>query len=97
MNLQPTEDHIIVEVMPRETKTASGLYLPETAKDEETVRGTVVAVGEGRKNDAGTVISLTRKVGENVLFTKSFNTNRVKEGEKEYIIIRESDIIAVIK
>ncbi|PJE64657.1 MAG: co-chaperone GroES [Candidatus Ryanbacteria bacterium CG10_big_fil_rev_8_21_14_0_10_43_42] len=97
MNLQPTEDRIIVEVLPRETKTASGLYLPDTAKDEETLRGTVIAVGEGRKNDAGTVIPLVRKVGEMVLFTKSFNSNQVKEGEKEYVVIREGDIIAVIK
>ena len=88
-NLKPLADRVIVEVAPAEEKTASGLIIPDTAK-EKPQKGKVVAVGTGKKDEPMTV-----KVGDQILYGKYSGTEINVEG-KEYLIMRESDIFAVI-
>lgn len=89
VNLTPLADRVIVEVAPAEEKTASGLIIPDTAK-EKPQKGKIVAVGTGKKDEPMTV-----KVGDSVLYGKYAGTEITVEG-KEYLIMRESDIFAII-
>ena len=89
LNIKPIGDRVVVEAAPPETKTASGIYIPETAQ-EKPQKGTVVAVGEGKKDEP-----LTVKAGDQVLYGKYAGTEITYEG-KEYLIMRESDIYAVL-
>ncbi|MXV17551.1 co-chaperone GroES [Hufsiella ginkgonis] len=89
LNIKPIGDRVVVEAAPAEEKTASGLYIPDTAK-EKPQRGLVVAVGEGKKDEP-----LTVKAGDQVLYGKYAGTEITYEG-KEYLIMRESDIYAVL-
>ena len=88
-NLKPLADRVIVEVAPAEEKTASGLIIPDTAK-EKPQKGKVVAVGTGKKDEPMTV-----KVGDQILYGKYSGTEISVEG-KEYLIMRESDIFAIL-
>lgn len=89
VNIKPLADRVIVEVSPAEEKTASGLIIPDTAK-EKPQRGTVVAIGTGKKDEP-----LTVKVGDTVLYGKYSGTEISVEG-RDFLIMRESDIFAVI-
>ncbi len=89
LNIKPIGDRVVVEAAPAEEKTASGIIIPDTAK-EKPQRGTVVAVGEGKKDEP-----LTVKAGDQVLYGKYAGTEITYDG-KEYLIMRESDIYAVL-
>ncbi len=89
INIKPIADRVVIQPAPAEEKTASGLYIPDTAK-EKPQRGTVVAVGDGKKDEPITV-----KVGDEVLYGKYAGTEITYEGA-EYLIMRESDIYAII-
>lgn len=89
LNIKPIGDRVVVEPAPAEEKTASGIYIPDTAK-EKPQRGVIVAVGNGKTDEPMTV-----KVGDEVLYGKYAGTEFTYEG-KEYLIMRESDIYAVI-
>lgn len=89
INLRPLADRVLVEPSAAETKTASGIIIPDTAQ-EKPQQGTVVAVGNGKKDEPMTV-----KVGDTVLYGKYGGTEIKHEG-KDYLIMRESDIFAVI-
>lgn len=89
LNIKPIGDRVVVEPAPAEEKTASGLYIPDTAK-EKPQNGTVVAVGNGKTDEPMTV-----KVGDQVLYGKYSGTELTYEG-KEYLIMRESDIYAIV-
>lgn len=89
VSIKPLADRVIVEVSPAEEKTASGIIIPDTAK-EKPQKGKVVAVGNGKKDEP-----LTVKVGDTVLYGKYAGTEINVEG-KEFLIMRESDIFAVI-
>ena len=89
LNIKPIADRVVVEAAPAEEKTASGIYIPDTAK-EKPQRGTVVAVGDGKKDEP-----LTVKVGDQVLYGKYAGTEITIEGA-EYLIMRESDILAIV-
>ena len=89
VNIRPLADRVLVEPAPAETKTASGLIIPDTAQ-EKPQRGTVVAVGNGKKDEPMTV-----KAGDTVLYGKYSGTELKFEG-KDYLIMRESDILAII-
>ena len=96
MNLQPLGDRVVVKAMSEdEMKTASGIYIPDTAK-EKPQEGEVVAVGTGAKNDEGKLSPMDVKVGDIVLFGKWSGTE-VKIDNKEYSIMKESDIMGVSK
>lgn len=95
MKLRPLGDRVIVRPLEQEEKTKGGIILPDTAK-EKPMQGEVVAVGPGRKNDKGEVQPMDVKVGDKVLYGKYAGTE-VKIDEQEYLILRESDILAVIE
>lgn len=89
INIQPLADRVVVQAAPAESTTKSGLYIPESAK-EKPQKGIVVAAGPGKKDEPVTV-----KVGETVLYGKYAGTEITIDG-KEYLIMRESDIFAII-
>ena len=94
LNLKPLGDRLVIEPATREEMTASGIVLPDTAK-EKPHRGTVVAAGEGRRDDDGDRIPMDVKVGDEVLFAKYAGTE-FKLDDKEYLILAEKDVLAVI-
>ncbi|HAB35964.1 MAG: hypothetical protein RL168_299 [Bacteroidota bacterium] len=89
LTITPLADRVIVEPAAAETKTASGIIIPDTAQ-EKPQKGTVVAVGNGKKDEPMTV-----KVGDTVLYGKYAGTEFKYEGS-DYLIMRESDILAII-
>lgn len=86
----------MLEPVKSEEKTKSGILLPDSASKERPEQGKVVAVGPGKKNKQGQIIPLSVKVGQKVLF-KKYSSNEIKVEEKEYLIIEENDILAVIE
>jgi len=95
INLLPLHDRVIVKPLEAEEKTKGGLFLPDTAK-EKPIEGTVVAVGSGKVGEDGKTAALTVKVGDKVLYGKYSGTEVTVEGV-EYLIMRESDIFAIVK
>jgi len=95
MKIRPLADKVLVERLEAETKTAGGIVLPDTAK-EKPQRGKVVSVGQGKVLDDGTVQKMEVKKGDIVLFT-SYAGTEVKISGKEYLIMNESDIMAVVE
>jgi chaperonin GroES len=94
LNIKPSADRVVVQAAAAETKTASGIYIPETAQ-EKPQKGTIVAVGPGKYADvSGVLIPMTVKVGDEILYGKYAGTEVTVDG-KEYLIMRESDIYAV--
>ena len=89
LNIKPLADRVVVQPAPAEEKTASGIIIPDTAK-EKPQRGTIVAVGPGKKDEPTSV-----KVGDTVLYGKYSGTEISIEG-KDYLIMKESDLYAVI-
>lgn len=96
MKLVPLEDRVIVEPMTEEEKTKGGVYLPETADKEKPEQGKVIAVGAGKMLDNGKRAPIEVKVGDKVVFTK-YGPDEVKMDDKKYLIVRQSDILAIIK
>ncbi len=94
MNLRPLADRVVVEPSEKEERTASGIILPETAK-EKPQEGEVVAVGPGRRDEDGKLIPMDVKQGDTVLFAKYAGTE-VKIEDKKYLILKESDILAIV-
>lgn len=99
VNIQPLSDRVLVrrEEMADE-KSPSGIIIPDTAKKEKSKIGVVVAIGPGKVSDEGKLIPMTLKVGVKVVFNSGWD-NEVDMGDKdnEYFLVRESDILAVIK
>ncbi len=93
MKYKPLADRVIVEQEAAETTTASGIVLPDAAQ-EKPLLGTVLAVGQGRYNDKGELTPLQTNVGDVVIFSK-YGGTEFKEDGKEYLIIKESDILAI--
>jgi chaperonin GroES len=94
MNLRPLHDRVIVARKDAETTTASGIIIPDSAK-EKPQEGKVIAVGNGVKRDDGTIVPLDVKVNDRVLFGKYAGTEITLDGE-EYLMMKEDDILAVI-
>jgi chaperonin GroES len=95
MKIRPLQDRVIVRRVKEEEKTKGGLYIPDTAK-EKPIEATVVAVGNGKVLEDGTVRKLDIKAGDRVLFGKYSGTEVKIEGE-EHLILREDDILGVIE
>ena len=95
MKMRPLQDRVIVRRVKEEEKTKGGLYIPDTAK-EKPVEATVVAVGNGKVLEDGTVRKLDVKAGDRVLFGKYSGTEVKIDGE-EHLILREDDILGVIE
>jgi chaperonin GroES len=94
MKMKPLADRVIIKPSPAEEKTKGGIILPDTAKEKPVV-GEVVAAGPGRKGDDGKIVSPELKVGDKVLYGKYSGTEVTFDGQ-EYLIMRESDIFAVV-
>ena len=94
-NIKPLFDYVLVEPVEKETTTASGIVIPDTAK-EKPQEGKIVAVGTGKLNDSGKNIALAVKVGDIVMYKKWGGTEVKVEG-KEMLLIKEEDILAIIQ
>lgn len=95
MPIQPLHDRIIVEAAAKEEKTAGGIILPDTAQ-EKPQRGTVLAVGPGKRLDSGQLAPLDVKAGDVVLYGK-YGGTEVKVDGKDYVILRADDVLGVLE
>jgi chaperonin GroES len=95
MNLKPLADRLVVEPSEQEEVTAGGIILPETAK-EKPQQGKVLAAGPGRTDEDGKRIAMDVKVGDKVLFAK-YSGTEIKVDSKKVLILRESDILAIVE
>lgn len=93
MNIKPLGDRVVLKVVEVEEKTASGIYVPDTAK-EKPQQGIVEAVGPGRHED-GKLVPMTVKAGDRVLYSKYAGTE-VKHNGEELLILKESDLLAIL-
>jgi chaperonin GroES len=93
--IQPLADRVVVKALEESEQMRGGLYIPDTAKEKPS-QGEVVAVGPGRISDDGKRLDMDVKVGDKVLYGKYSGTDVTLDGE-EYLILRESDVLAVIK
>jgi chaperonin GroES len=91
MSIKPLADRIVIEPQAAETKTASGLYIPDSAK-EKPQKGTVIAVGVGRVTDNGQTVAMELKEGDVVLYGKYAGTEVEVDG-KSVVLMRESDVL----
>lgn len=94
MKFRPLHDRVLLERLEEDAKTAGGIIIPDTAK-EKPMKGKIVAVGSGARDDAGKVVPLDVKAGDVVLFSKWSGTEVNIEG-KEMLVMKESDIMGVI-
>ncbi|WP_141434469.1 co-chaperone GroES [Bacillus sp. 03113] len=93
--LKPLGDRVVIELVETEEKTASGIVLPDTAK-EKPQEGKVVAVGKGRVLESGELVAPEVSVGDSIIFSKYAGTE-VKYEDKEYLLLRENDILAIVE
>lgn len=94
VNIKPLADRVVVEALEETEEMRGGLYIPDTAK-EKPQQGTVVAVGPGRRTEQGELIEVEIKEGDRVLYGK-YSGTEVTVDDTEYLIIRESDVLAVL-
>ena len=95
MNLKPLGDRLIVEPIEEEGTTASGIVLPETAK-EKPMQGKVLAIGPGARKEDGSRITMDVSTGDTVLYAKYIGTE-VKVESKKYLILKETDVLAIVQ
>ena len=96
MNIKPISDHILIEPIKEEEKTKTGILLPDSAEKEKPEQGKVVAVGPGKKDESGKAVPLEVKPGDRVLFTK-YGPTEIKVEDKDYLIAKEEDILAILE
>jgi len=97
LNVHPLGDRVLVR--PEDSadeKSPSGIIIPDTARKEKPERGEVVAIGEGKRTDKGDIIAMRVKVGDTIMFSK-YGFDEVKIDDKDYYIVAESNILAIIK
>jgi chaperonin GroES len=95
MNLKPLSDRLVIKPLEQEEQTASGILLPETAK-EKPQQGKVVAAGPGARKETGERVAMDVNVGDTVLYAKYSGTT-IKLNGKEYLILKESDVLAIVE
>lgn len=96
MNIKPLGDRALIEPLREDTKTKSGIVIPETAEKERSEKGRIVAVGEGKRNESGELCPLSVKKGQIVLFSK-YGPSEIKVDGKEYLIAKEEEILAILE
>ncbi|NNJ12932.1 co-chaperone GroES [Chloroflexales bacterium ZM16-3] len=94
--IRPLGDRVVLKPADREEKTKTGIFLPDTASKERPMEGTILAVGEGRRDDSGKLIPMQVSVGDKVLFAK-YSGTEFKVEEIEYLILAEKDILGIIQ
>lgn len=96
MKLKPLHDNIIVKQFEEEKVTKSGIIIPDTSKGERPQQGEIIAVGKGRINEQGELKQLEVKVGDKILFSK-YSPTEIKIDNEEYLVMKESDVLAIIE
>lgn len=101
MKITPLSDHVFIESLEEEKTTKSGIVIPDTAEKEKPVKGKVIAVGPGRRNEKGELVPMSVKVGNIVLF-KKYGPDEIEltdaNGKKvEYLVASEEDILAILE
>ncbi len=96
MNFKPLSNHVFIEPIEEESKTKSGIVLPETAEKEKPIKGKIIAVGPGKLNEKGERIPMSVKVGDIVLF-KKYGPDEIEIEGKKYLVGDEDDILAIIE
>ncbi len=96
MKLNPLEDRVVLKQLEAETTTASGIVIPGKEK-EKPQQAEVVAVGPGKTTDEGKVIAMSVKVGDKVVYSKYAGTEVKLDEDEEYVIVKQSDILAIIE
>lgn len=96
MNLRPLNDRVIVKPVAKEEMTKTGIILPDMGDKERPEQGEVIAIGPGRLLDTGSRAPMSVKVGDKVVF-KKYSPDEVKIDEQEFLVISESDVMAVIE
>ena len=96
MNIKPLVDYVVIEPMSQDEKTESGIFLPQTADKERPEQGKIIAIGTGKTLSSGQKSEIEVKVGDTVLFNK-FSINEIKIVNKEYLIAKQEDILAVLE
>lgn len=96
--IKPLGDRVLIEPLDKDEsqKTKSGIVIPDTAEKERPVEGRVIEVGEGRRNEDGKLVPPSVLKGQKVLFSK-YGPTEIKIGDKEYLIAKEEDILAIIE
>lgn len=94
--IRPLGDRVVVKPLEREEKTKGGIFLPDTATKERPMEGTVLAVGEGRRDDKGSLIPMNVKAGDRVVFAK-YGGTEFKIDDVEYLILAEKDILGIVQ
>jgi chaperonin GroES len=94
--LIPLHDKVVIRRNPKEVKTSGGIVIPDTAGDNKPNEGEVIAVGPGKHSENGQIIAPSLKVGDKVVFGK-YSGTEFKIGDKEHVVLREEDILAVLK
>lgn len=95
MSLKPLADRVVIEPTEEEEVTALGIVLPETAK-EKPQKGKIIATGPGKRDEQGKIVPMDVKVGDVVLYAKYAGTEVKVDGDKNVIVLRESDILAIV-
>jgi chaperonin GroES len=95
MNLKPLNNKIILEAVSAEEKTKSGIIIPDTANKEKPEQGKVLAVGSGKLLENGERAKMDVKVGDTVIFSK-YSPNEIKVDGKEYLVISDEDVLAIV-
>lgn len=95
MNIRPLGDRIVVRRLEEETKTAGGIYIPDSATEKPS-EGEVVAIGKGRSADNGDLIAMEVRTGDKVIFGK-YSGSEVKVNNETLLIMREEDVLAVVE
>lgn len=95
LDIIPLFDNVLVKPLKAEEKTASGIYLPETAKEKPQI-GEIMAIGEGARDENGKLIPMVVKVGQKVMYTK-WGGNEVKIEREEWKLVKQSDILAIVR
>jgi chaperonin GroES len=94
--IRPLGDRVVVKPVEREEKTKGGIFLPDTASKERPMEGTVMAAGEGRRDDNGKLVPMSVKAGDRVVFAK-YSGTEFKVEDVEYLILAEKDILGVVQ
>jgi len=96
MNFKPLSNHIFIEPIEEEKTTKSGIVLHETAEKEKPIKGKIVAVGPGKRNEKGELMPMSVKVGDIVLF-KKYGPDEIEIDDKKYLVGDEDEILAILE
>ncbi|MDD4062266.1 MAG: co-chaperone GroES [Candidatus Pacebacteria bacterium] len=96
MKIKPLMDNILIEPIEQSEQTKGGIILPKTADQDRSEEGKVIAVGPGKRDSSGNLITMEVKEGQKVLFTK-YGPNEIKVEDKNYLIAKQDDILAIIE